>query len=355
MKKNAFVLAALAVGLTSSLPAFAGENTKITLYGNVDAGVRYESGVSRLTNPASVNGFKSTGVQAGSLTDSYIGFKGQEDLGNGTAVTFKVEADFDIANGQQITAGRTFGRDVTVGLRDDQYGNFDLGRQTNLAYDFVASTDIYGAANNAAIAGYQMTATNKRWDNSVKYTNKLGNFDFGAQYGFGTVLGQPSSDTAYGVSLGYQESNWSLNSVYQRTHGRVVPVGVVAVDNVDYTGVGGTYSLASAPVKITAQIVNIDNDTQNVKNQIYTLGGSWAISKNVDVLGAYTRDKQSGLIDGTRDTYSATAVYKLSKRTSLYTEIDHNKIKGGYVNPTYSLVTAKPTLTGVTVGMKHSF
>lgn len=89
---------ALAVAGLVSGAAFAQSN--VTIYGILDAGVKYDGGAAT----GSKNGF---GTQSGSLDDSRIGFKGTEDLGNG------LKAGFDFAEGFHVLTGNSSGNMMT--------------------------------------------------------------------------------------------------------------------------------------------------------------------------------------------------------------------------------------------------
>jgi len=78
-------LIALAVAALTSGAAFA--QTNVTIYGNVDMGVMFRSGNN---GAVSANGQSQYSLQSSSSL-SYIGFKGVEDLGNGTKALFDLQ------------------------------------------------------------------------------------------------------------------------------------------------------------------------------------------------------------------------------------------------------------------------
>ena len=77
-------LIALAVAAVTSGAAFA--QTNVTIYGNVDMGVMFRQG----NNGAVANGQSQYDLQS-AASQSHIGFKGVEDLGNGLKALFDLQ------------------------------------------------------------------------------------------------------------------------------------------------------------------------------------------------------------------------------------------------------------------------
>ena len=85
-------LIALAVAAVTSGAAFA--QTNVTIYGNVDMGVMFRQG----NNGAVANGQSQYDLQS-AASQSHIGFKGVEDLGNGLkAVTWTASVSASTAS-----------------------------------------------------------------------------------------------------------------------------------------------------------------------------------------------------------------------------------------------------------------
>ena len=81
------------------------------------------------------------GVQNGSRW----GLRGSEDLGDGLRAVFTLESGFDSGNGKPGQSSRLFGRQATIGLASDSWGQLDFGRQTNIASKYFGSIDPFGA------------------------------------------------------------------------------------------------------------------------------------------------------------------------------------------------------------------
>lgn len=184
----------------------------VTLYGFISAAVE---GVS-------ATGTQGTNAYPGRTRvedeNSRIGFKGNEDLGNGTKAIWQVEnslKNFDQGGTSDTGAGATFAtRNSFVGLSDSTWGSFVMGyndtaykRYTNVGANTMADTtaDIMGASDGSDIASRGDT----RLKNSVHYDSpNLSGFQFGASYGFDEA--RTSTTTRGRASLGASYTNGPL-------------------------------------------------------------------------------------------------------------------------------------------------
>ena len=136
--------ACCAMMILASTGAHAQSN--VTLYGVIDAGIRYEThGVSYGADGAPVStGRKISMADGGGLTESYWGLKGQEDLGGGLSAQFNVESHFGPNSGAIVPAGApNFFEVAYVGLTSTSLGQLALGRQYNVPFEMVSLT--YGS------------------------------------------------------------------------------------------------------------------------------------------------------------------------------------------------------------------
>lgn len=343
MKKTLLALATMSV--------FTGvaHAEDVTLYGVIDEAYRFSTHANSSGN--SLNQI-TDGMQQGSR----LGFKGSEDLGGGLKAIFQLEAGFSTSNGQSLQGNRLFGRNATVGLSDNQWGTLTVGRQNNLGYDFAINTDVYGVANNVAIAGYQSYLTGFRWDNSLKYTNKFSGVNVGAQYSSGNHAGDASQGSAYALAAGYTTGPFSVQSVFQRTNDTkdAIPGSLPGQDQ-SLAGIGATYDFGGP--KVFGQYVYNKFNQSNQRNDIFTLGGSYPLTPRVTLKAAYTYDNQRNYNAGHRNTASALASYAFSKRTDVYTEVDYNKFSGGYSNAAYvwNANDVPNSSVGFSLGLRHTF
>lgn len=347
MKKTLIALATM-----SALTGVAQAQSNVTIYGVVDAAVR-------TANHQNADGGRLRSVDNGLLQGSRLGFKGQEDLGNGLKAVFQLESGFNINNGTEGQNGGAFSRIATVGLSDATYGTLTIGRQNSLAYDTILATDVYHSdASNTVLGGYQAQLTGMRWDNSVKYTNTFNNFNVGLQYSAGNEAGNTNRNSGYGVNAGYTASNWGVQGVYQVARDtNDGTLGSLVGQNQDFWSVGGNVVVAPK-TNVFAQYAHNKFDVTNQTNKIYTIGVSQKLAGNWSVKGAATYDKQENVAEGNRKTVSAVLDYSFSKRTDLYAAVDYNKLSGNYSNVGYNLNSAtnpNTNSTGVSVGLRHAF
>ncbi|ETN82740.1 hypothetical protein NECAME_17644 [Necator americanus] len=154
MKKITISCAAGSILAVAASPAFA--QSSVTLYGLVDAAVRYQ------TN-AAPDGKDLVGMTVGPETNSRWGLRGTEDLGGGLSAIFRLENQFDAFNGKLSSPNELFGRQSYVGLSSDTYGTLTLGRQYSPLYDSMAY-----AASKVALRSYARTWTMELKDRGIR-------------------------------------------------------------------------------------------------------------------------------------------------------------------------------------------
>lgn len=343
MKKTIIALAALA-----ALSNVAYAQSSVTIYGVVDAAVRYSNNVDRKDH----NQFQ---VVDGLQSESRIGFKGSEDLGSGTKAVFGLEAGFSLSNGASQQNDRLFGRSAFAGLSNTKYGTLTVGRQSTLAYDFDVATDVYGYGSSI-LSGYKGALTGLRVDNSIKYVNSYGPVSFGLGYASGNQTGDNSKGSSYAVSTGYNNGPLDLRAVYQHNNDSNNGTVNFFEQEQKLAAIGGSYNFGAT--KVFAQYYNNKFDVTNQKNDIYVVGASYDISPKVTAKASYSHDKQKNFNAGNRNSVSGVLSYAFSPRTDVYTEVDYQKLSGSYSNVAYNLNTLdnpNTSGTGVSVGLRHKF
>jgi predicted porin len=139
---------ALAIAGLAAAPAFADSN--VTIYGSVDYAFGARSGSSGLrSNCPSATPGPGCGKQefaSGVSVPNRLGFKGSEDLGNGTKAIFELEAGFladdgtnSIPGGNTTTNGPVFRRHSWVGLTGE-WGTVLGGRVDGARYGVATNT-----------------------------------------------------------------------------------------------------------------------------------------------------------------------------------------------------------------------
>jgi predicted porin len=161
MKKLIAIFSVLACHLTN---AQAQDN--LTVYGIIDIGLQYATVNQTKDNIRQSNQF--LGIASGVQSGSRFGLRGTHEMGGGFETVFTLENGFDASNGAAQQGGRLFGRQSTIGIKNNNIGQLDIGRQINLASNYFLPIDPFiegfGQANIGASFGSA---------NTVRYSNML--------------------------------------------------------------------------------------------------------------------------------------------------------------------------------------
>lgn len=330
-------------------PAFA----DATIYGNADMGVVSRSGSSGNVNS---NGTATT-VDSGVSGDSYLGFKGSEDLENGVKYIFDVKAILDFSSqanspssngtaggtlaGGGLTSGHAF-----VGLTGD-FGTAVAGRLDGARYTFAGKYNAFGLGSVGEFADLQIHQT--RADNAVAYISPTfaGGFSVLAAYTFNlTGLTKVNSGTAqcytagctptasamdgnthlYAIAPQYNNGPISLTYDYEKADTNGVAQSGIAINVL-----GGSYDFGVA--KVLGYWESVKDDTATVwDTKSWTLGATAPFGGNF--LGKVSYGKINDANNGTGtlgmgnlSKFSLGVDYTLSKATRLYA--DFAKIDNG--------------------------
>ncbi|CAD6562594.1 porin [Paraburkholderia sabiae] len=375
--KKALAAAAL---LTFGVAAHA--QSSVTLYGRLDAGLEYMTGV-----PTSATGSgTATGsthrfrAESGDWGTSLWGLKGAEDLGGGYKAVFQLEGSFNTMTGAGPGGGGLFNRWATVGFASDQYGTFTMGRMlfiSNGVWDF----DPFGQSNWSSAS----LVRGRNWpqsSNNVAYQSpKIAGFDFYGQYALSNTTnwngnnpldanGNPTGQgREAGAQVTYTSSLFQVRGIYDeirnpstgqltnsynysREYSALVNVflgqfkiqgayqavrtsGITAAavgtpTTLDHEWGGVTWQATPAAALIAAVYhVNGNNGAGNAT--IYTVGGSYNLSKRTLL------DLQVATVQN-----SKTANYGLNANAAGTTVGTDNPLPGH-------------SQTGVYAGIQHSF
>lgn len=172
MKKSLIALAVLG--------AFAGAaaaQSSATLYGKIDMGY----GIGNTGSYEGKKGVDSKFQQWGnSNSTSRWGLKGQEDLGNGTAVYFNLESKIDPENGS--TGSKLFDRAAIVGFKGG-FGAIQAGRQTTVMNNVLGQFDVSGSPNlTSSLGNAGLSAISQRTTGITATGNNYSRFDSALAY-----------------------------------------------------------------------------------------------------------------------------------------------------------------------------
>ncbi|MCX4160920.1 MULTISPECIES: porin [Paraburkholderia] len=377
----------------------ASAQSSVTLYGVIDAGIRYEThGVSYDGNGTPVStGRQISMINGGGLAESYWGLKGQEDLGGGMQALFDVESHFDPGSGSVTPYGsENFFQTSYVGLLSPTLGQLTLGRQYNVGLESAAisyasnlwagpqdpSSNIF-KPENVMLAG-------SRTNNMIQYAAQLGSTYFLAQYALGGHAGSGELGSQIGAALAYAPDHgpFAVSASFLRTwdditHGKLdifsgggsVNVGKVSLnagylintrDN-DFTSFeSGPFSpgdLAALGFISPAQVANPATPGGFSRRRMILAGLAYHVTPAfiVALNGWWT--SQSGYttdFNGSAHQYQAIAAYNLSRRDTLYAEVDYSIYRGGAIGAQLVGINGQApsistTQTGMMVGLRHYF
>lgn len=352
-KKNVVAAAAL------TLLAVAA-HAQVTVYGNLDVSV----GRKQELNKGVVSGDKyakdsRTAVDSNDMTDSFIGFKGQEDLGGGLKAVFKLESQLALDSG--ATEGSTFwNRNAYVGLAGD-FGALNLGQFENLfkleggAFNPFGNSRTFSATDRNTIAGTDS------WSNGIGYVSpNLGGLTLSAQYSAreqATATPTLYSAGAYAVSANFVAGPLALSAVYGDVRNPNVTTGSIgsaAKARSALLGVSYDFGVVKLFGQYSQDKFTVKTLSGESKGKFYQIGAAIPVTTDGAVLVSYgdRKDTTDGL-EGADKIRSLSLGYthNLSKRTNVYGALINERTTDG--------LAQAPDLKGTTnsfaVGVRHAF
>lgn len=366
-------------GLTALVTCNAYAQSSVTLYGVIDAAVRFT------TNQPTANGPKDLiALGDGAFNGNRWGLRGMEAIGAGNAVSFALESGFSYDTGKIGQQGQLFGRQAWLGLSNDKLGTLKVGRQYGAAYSFLTQVDPIGTGNYSEIS-WEYFLTGLRFDNTVDYSNKWGGLFVNAQYSFGEQAGNASRGRTVQLAATYDVSGLKFGGAGQQsrdangndmtiwTAGARYEMGDLALHGyyVDsrrdvgfFVGASGTTApLANTSIGNNANTVagpntqtSLRHDRAGVFGLTYTPASTpWRF------VASYMRDNVAGASQGASGIIQSAylvAMYSFSKRTDVYLEADRSWLSGASINDPNSPIGTfggASTRTGVALGMRSRF
>jgi predicted porin len=269
---------AFAIAGLAAAPAFADSN--VTLYGVVDYGYMIRNGDSGLekhcTGPTSAAnaGCPKSEFASGISVPSRFGFKGAEDLGNGTKAIFELEAGFVADNGTNSlpqgspgvpggavpNSGPVFRRHSWVGLTGD-WGTVLGGRVDGARYGVAGRYDPFEHGGVANMASLQIHAS--RADNAIAYVTPNVEGLYAVLAYTSSLIGQESAYNNGDARLWVIQPNYvqgplsvTLNYEHATLHNN--PAGV----KVNIYVAGASYDFGVAKITGYYEHVKIDANTE---------------------------------------------------------------------------------------------
>lgn len=323
----------VAMAVLAACGASARAQEAPSIYGLVDASAgRFQlAGAKKLWQLAS-----------GSLSTSFIGFKGADDLGGGIKAKFALESYLGVDTG---TVGRRagdafFARNAYVGF-EGGFGSTVLGSNTTPLYASATGFNVFGASAGLSPSVRQLFSPttglaffgDTRWNNSISYAspvsergwsfNLLGNLgedspgstgkNLGANVLYvagplaATVAYQQVRNGALGVPPGWnRQRTLLLGASYDLVRAKLFgQAGLVRTDATTDTETR-LYSFGIAlPVgagQLLAQYGNAEADfggaASRTTNRSLSVGYDYFFSKRTDIYAVYMNDRTTGLAAG---------------------------------------------------------
>lgn len=381
--------AALTLLLVASATVQA--QTKVTVFGVLDAGIRSSDGLSVSgTSSPSVSPHSTTAMVSGIDRSGRFGFAGSEDLTTGYRALFVLETDLYLNTGSvnantgtdkntaAVTANKLFDRQSLVGL-ETPVGKFLFGRQQSALRDIIDDVDAIDGRFTGFNPNLQYTSLNSpglvtsaatyygtgdagngsmmRQDNMAKYVAPLGPVTLTVAQSLGGQAGSAQAGSSSEFAVKYLVGPLLLAAAYEDLHNSVlnaqnVPSAPLKLSA--YTA-GGRLSLGDWQIAANYGSNRAENTvTTNINTDIYSLGTTYAATAALDLtLGYYrvTRDWSAhAKPDADIHRVIAFGEYKFSKNTLAYLELDWNRF-GGDVTQFQGGAANRARTSGITVGL----
>jgi predicted porin len=356
----------------AALLALAGAaQADVKLYGMVDMSMGSFEGAHDKNDVTKTN-FRTTKIESGQMMTSYIGLSGDEDLGGGLKAGFALESFLGADTGSTVpnNAGQFWGRTSNVFL-SGSFGTITLGQSDNPLFtsgytynpfgssmtfsptmrhlNYIGQTKITGAG-----AGFDTG-----WINSVAYQSPtFGGFSFiGQAAAKETTSTTPDAKNSYALAGTYANGPFAATLTYEK--GGYSPSGTAtglapsyaANDKVTDLGVSYDFGVVKlfgqgTYIKKTGDASSGTYLTVDEKDKIYQLGASVPVTEKASVLASFGNLKHTVAgVDGStkNDIFSLGLDYNLSKRTDVYAVFTNERQTSLTSGQTYAF------------GLRHNF
>jgi predicted porin len=341
----------------------------VTVYGKISADYTYsKSSYKKFAGIESGKGIGGLGTDGG----NYVGFRGEEALGNGLKAIFDIQWGFSADNtGLPANSRLSF-----VGLAGN-FGKVTAGKDSAPSDRYLGGTAPNGISGYDAVVflrddfGNQNVLTGAKWADSISYVSpNLSGFEFTGSYSFGEKVNKSKSangngydcvtanatTTCYkgadtsdagklGLGVKYTNGPLYLTAVYEAQADDDGQKPYAGASNKGYGAkgwaIGGSYDFKV--VKLFANYYRQkanhngeaygENNVGSDKQSLWSIGGAIPVSSAGTVTLEYAQYKDYlGNNEGTRDAevlnpghkakaYSIGYNHSLSKRTALHANL----------------------------------
>lgn len=321
-------LLALAVAAALAPVAAMADSGNVTIYGVMDASYDITDNGN---TAAGVSGARTNKV---SSNNGRIGFKGNEDLGNGTSAIWQIESTMNL----DVGANTLGTRNTFVGLSSKSMGTVLLGRHDTPYKLATRSLDYFtdGLADNRNIMGGGAFGAAASFDgrpnNVAAYISPTVNglhaaiaYVAGAET---TTASNTTKGNAYSLMGMYNNGPLMASLAYERhnmgTPGTGTIVGTAAMTNRDESawklGVGYKFGALDVGFAYEKTSDNLAAGTEQFGHRAYTLGAKYKMGSN-DLKLAYINANNLANTSNTGANQWALGVdHHMSKRTKVFAQ-----------------------------------
>lgn len=284
---------------------------------------------------------RSSEVVSGGMSNSFIGFKGKEDLGGGLKAVFGLESFIraDTGGAGRVASDPFWARAAYVGLQG-AFGTSVLGRSTNLFYVSALNFNPFGESLGFAPTMRQIFAPNAgmlpfyggiTWGNAITYASPDNS---GWTYNFQANLANGSPDAMgknIGVNVTYRAGPLGATAAYQRVRNNsgapfeaALPAGFFKQQSVQ---LGVSYDLSV--VKLYGQVARIDTDAGiDTNTVVYGIGAAVPLGRGALLAQYGHASADFGAFDRTNKTLTIGYDHLLSKNTDVYALYMSDRLTG---------------------------
>lgn len=328
--RNAVVCALASVAALSASSVFAQSN--VSLYGRMDLGLRLES-AQQVPNSA---------IESGSY--SALGFKGQEDLGQGLKAFFQMEHRMDASTGANKDQDHFFNDISVIGL-SGSFGTVRMGRSDN-TLDIAADPDAFGG-DFVGGRGNRRAGADEKWDNGVMYfTPEVAGFQavIGGAFAEGNEFNSGlRQKNPLGLTVLYKNGNLTSALGYMQRANQ--DKAYAASATYDFGVLKTFLTMAHNDGKGNGEVVDDGfHGAADGKRSTYDLGVAVPMGAG-SIRAKYNFDRRFVAAENVTKTHDLGLGYwhNLSKRTQLYVTGNVEKIEG------------QKTTRAMDMGVLHNF
>ncbi|MGE8397133.1 MAG: porin [Comamonas sp.] len=343
--------------LLGSAPAVFAQ-TNVQLYGRINTSVEYQK-----EGKLSATGMLSNG--------SFLGLRGQEDLGAGLKAGFVLEAGLnsDDGRGSNDEGGLDFNRRSELNLQG-RFGMLRMGTFDKYSYT-VTDKAIAWHNDNEGVTQDIFSANNYRRTNSLAYrTPKVGGWDAEIAHHFGEKQVQYSyrNDNTWDLGVNYANGPWGFGLGLNRGKTSELSYGDIYVEKTatvraSYMGVNWAVGAYYQHYHERGNWVDIGN--AHWKSDIVRVAGMYRWNASELHLNVGYRDFRSNAWEGENwepYTYRANAIqwtlayhYKFSPRTKAYVFYSHNDDIAPFNSLDAFNYNEAGNFRSIGFGMRHEF